>query len=58
MSWILLRLFMTIKLDVFTLSQGFTMFTINNKDSIDTGAKQGSYSVKVHSEKCSKWYMK
>ena len=31
---------------------------INNKDSIDTGAKHGSYSVKVHSEKYSTWYMK
>ena len=31
---------------------------INNKDSIDTGAKHGSYSVKVHSEKYSAWYMK
>ena len=31
---------------------------INSKDSIDTGAKHGSYSVKLHSEKYSTWYMK
>ena len=31
---------------------------INNKDNIDTGAKHGSYSVKVHSEKYSTWYIK
>ena len=31
---------------------------INNKDSVDTGAKHGNYSVKVHSEKYSTWYMK
>ena len=31
---------------------------IINKDSVDTGAKNGNYSVKVHSEKYSIWYMK
>ena len=31
--------------------------TINNKESVYTGAKHGNYSVKVHSEKCSAWYM-
>ena len=31
---------------------------IHNKDSVDTGAKHGNYSVKVHSEKYSTWYMK
>ena len=31
---------------------------INKKYSIDTGAKHGSYSVKVHNEKYITWYMK
>ena len=31
---------------------------INSKDSIDTGAKHGTYSVNAHSEKYSTWYMK
>ena len=31
---------------------------INNKDSVDTGAKHENYCVKVQSEKCSAWYMK
>ena len=31
---------------------------INNKESVDTGTKHGNYSVKVHSEKYSTWYMK
>ena len=31
---------------------------INNKDSVDTGAKHENYIVKVHSEKYSTWYMK
>ena len=34
---------------------------INNKDSVDTGAKHWTYwtySVKLHSEKYSTWYMK
>ena len=31
---------------------------INNKESVDTGAKHRNYSVKVHSEKYSTWYMK
>ena len=31
---------------------------ISNKDSIDTGATHGNYSVKLQSEKCSKWHMK
>ena len=30
---------------------------INNKNSVDTSAKHGSYSVKVHSEKYSTWYI-
>ena len=31
---------------------------ITNKDSVDTGAKHGTYSVKIHNEKYSTWYMK
>ena len=31
---------------------------INNKDSVDTGAKHGNYSVKVHSENYGTWYVK
>ena len=31
---------------------------INNKDSVDTGAKHGFYNVKVYSQKYSTWYMK
>ena len=36
----------------------FINSAINNKDSVDTGAKHGNHSVKVHSEKYSAWYMK
>ena len=32
--------------------------SINNKDSVHTGAKHGNYGVKVHSEKYSTWYIK
>ena len=31
---------------------------INYKISVDTGGKHRNYSVKVHSEKYSTWYMK
>ena len=31
---------------------------INNKESVNTSAKHGNYSVKVDSEKYSTWYMK
>ena len=31
---------------------------INNKESVNTSAKNGNYSVKVDSEKYSTWYMK
>ena len=30
----------------------------NNKESVDTGAKHGNYSVKVRSENYSTWYLK
>ena len=33
-------------------------FATNNKDKLDTGAKHGHDSVKVHSGKYSTWYMK
>ena len=34
------------------------MSAINNKDSVDNGAKKGNKIVKVQSKKYSKWYMK